>query len=240
MFKLKSVTIILISVIFLALTAAIRANVILSKKEAVKIKPLLPTTYYIADEEKTSCVGHYRNVTYDGSEVSEIKTPQNDLIAKVCTRFFKVLCMEGTGILKDRGQGRQTVNWGGNKRFIIMDRCIYGLGVEKYCLLPYHTIAADLSEYKLNDIIYIPRTKGLTLPDGTAHNGLFVVRDTGGAFRGIGPQRVDLFVANETDSTNVFKNAGFHHRKPEKAYKLKGQSKENAIRELKDKFPNLY
>ena len=80
---------------------------IINSNDAKEIKPLLPTTYYIADEEKTSCVGPYGQHTYDGSEISEIKTPNNELIAKTCTRFFKVLCMEGTGILRDRGQGRQ-------------------------------------------------------------------------------------------------------------------------------------
>ncbi len=213
---------------------------IINSNDAKEIKPLLPTTYYIADEEKTSCVGPYGQHTYDGSEISEIKTPNNELIAKTCTRFFKVLCMEGTGILRDRGQGRQTINWAGDKRFIIMDKCTYGLGVDYLCLLPYHTIAADLSEHKVNDIIFVPRTKGLILPDGSTHNGIFVVRDTGGAFRGIGPQRVDFFIANESDSSNVFKRAGFHHKKPEKAYKLSGESKVSAIKLLKEKFPLLY
>ena len=121
-----------------------------------------------------------------------------------------------------------------------MDKCTYGLGVDYLCLLPYHTIAADLSEHKVNDIIFVPRTKGLILPDGSTHNGIFVVRDTGGAFRGIGPQRVDFFIANESDSSNVFKRAGFHHKKPEKAYKLSGESKVSAIKLLKEKFPLLY
>ena len=88
------------------------------------IPDLYPTTYYIADEDKTSCVGKYRNVVYDGTERTDVLTPAGETIATVCTRFFKVLCMEGTGILKDRGQGKFTINWAGNKRFKKVKKCI--------------------------------------------------------------------------------------------------------------------
>jgi len=212
----------------------------LNNEHFVPIKDLLPTTYYITDEEKTSCKGMYRRINYDGSEVSEVLTPEGQLIAKVCTRFYKTLKMEGTGVLKDRGQGRLTVNWAGNSRFRVMTKCKMGMGVGSYCLLPFHTIAADLVEHKTGTVIFIERAKGIVLPDGSTHNGIFEVRDTGGAFRGIGPQRVDLFIANQDDSENVFRDAGFHHRKPEKAYRLKGKALEDAKRYLRNKFPDLY
>jgi len=230
----------LIAAIFLFNTPQIFSANIYQNKGQRKIPNLFPTTYYIADEAKTLCTGRYRNQEYNGNERSEVLDPSGEPIATVCTRFFKVLCMEGTGVLKDRGQGKLTINWAGNKRFKIVKKCIYGLGVGSYCLLPYHTIAADLKAHKVGSIISIPRAKGLVLPDGSTHNGIFVVRDTGGAFRGIGPKRIDIFVGKETDYDNVFSRAGFHHRRPEKAYRLDGPHRELAIEKLKEKFPNLF
>ena len=45
--------------------------------------------------------------TYNGDEVTDVITPDGELIVEVCTRFFKVLSMEGTGRLKDRGQEKR-------------------------------------------------------------------------------------------------------------------------------------
>ena len=45
---------------------------------------------------------------------------------------------------------------------------------------------------------------------------------------------------NEDDDRNVFRAAGFHHRKGEEAYILTGQAKKDAVLFLKNKFPELY
>ncbi len=208
--------------------------------DQIPIPGLLPTMYYIANESETSCTGRYNGNDFNGSEVTEVLTPEGNLIAKVCTRFFKVLSMEGTGILSDRGQGELTVNWAGNYRFKVMDKCVHGEGVEGLCLIPYHTIAADLSVYPVGTMIYMPRAEGLSLPDGRTHNGIFVVRDTGGAFRGVGAKRIDLFVGIESDRDNIFSRIGMNHRTNEKAFKLEGKRKASAQEFFKNTFPDLY
>lgn len=208
--------------------------------DLVKIENLLPTTYYLAQEETTSCKGKYGDTTYDGTEISEVKSRDGKVIAKVCTRFYKVLCMEGSGLLKDRGQGTITVNWAGKFKFEAQTKCKYGHGVRATdCLLSHHTIAADNKVHKIGDIIYIPDANGLILPDGTIHQGYFIVLDTGGSFVGIGGKRVDLFVGLETDYDNIFKTAGFSHKKPIKAYKVIGNAKKEALKYLKEKFGDL-
>ena len=85
--------------------------------DQVPLPDVSPTTYFIADEENVACTGRYLGVDYLGDEVSEVLTPDGDLIAEVCTRFLKFLSMEGTGRLKDRGEGSVTVNWAGEYRF---------------------------------------------------------------------------------------------------------------------------
>ena len=127
--------------------------------DQIPVPDLRPTMYYIANESETSCVGRYNGNDFDGSEISEVLTPEGDLIAKVCTRFFKVLSMEGTGVLSDRGQGELTVNWAGKFRFRVMDKCTFGEGVKGLCLIPYHTIAADLTVYPVGTMMYIPRPR---------------------------------------------------------------------------------
>ena len=210
----------------------------------MKIKDLLPTVYNVADEAKVACKGWYGRKNsrklYTGKEKEKILTRNGEEIATVCGRYYAVLAMEGTGYLKNRGRGPITVNWDGDYKYRIVDGCIYGEGVERICLLPFHTIAADLKEHAVGKIIYVPRAKGLRLPDGTLHSGLFVVRDTGGAFIDIGPQRVDLFISSQTIEDNIFGKAGFDHHRPEEAYEVTGEKREEAIRFLQQKFGDLF
>ena len=103
-----------------------------------------------------------------------------------------------------------------------MENVRSGEGVQKnLCLIPYHTIAADLRSHELGSVVFIPKA-GTMLPDGRIHNGLFLVRDTGGAFRGRGFNRIDLFVGNQNDENNIFIKAGMSHRQKFAAYRLEG------------------
>lgn len=155
--------------------------------------------------------------------------------------FAAVLAMEGTGILSKKNGG-MTVNWAGNFRYKVMKKCRYGLGVRNLCLLPFHTLAADNKVHKAGDIIYIPFVKNakIELPDGTIHSGLFQVRDTGGAFQGVGSKRVDMFVHTQNDSNNVFVNKKIHKPNQFTAFKLIDESKDQAVKYLREKFPDIY
>lgn len=211
----------------------------------MKINDLLPTMYYTAEEEKVSCAGKYGTSTYTGTEQSQIIDMSGNVIATVCTRFYRVLLMEGSAILRDRGQGRIGVNYstkiGEERRYHRLERCILGEGVKRnLCLLPYHTLATDNDIHAIGDIVFIPSVVGLKLPDGTQHDGYFIVRDTGGAFNGVGAQRVDMFTGLDPDYDNAFQRAGFNHRKPIAAYKIKGDSAEVVREKLRLKFGDLY
>jgi 3D (Asp-Asp-Asp) domain-containing protein len=217
----------------------------IDERDMAKIADLLPTMYYTPREDGVKCKGRYGRVMYRGNERSKVLTPEGKLIATVCSRFASTLLMEGSGILTDRGNGEIAVNYGrrikGQPRYYPLERCKFGEGIHRdLCLLPYHTIAADNKIHKIDEIIYIPEAKGLHLPDGTVHEGFFIVRDTGGAFNGIGSQRVDLFTGSDPDYSNVFQKAGFHHKRPMDAFKIKGDSAEVIRQKLKDQFGELY
>lgn len=212
-----------------------------SPADFIRIPDLLPTTYYIAQEKRTNCKGKYGQTTYDGSERSQVRSPDGKVIATVCTRFYRVLTMEGSAVLNSR----ISINYGGRvnnePRFYVLNRCVYGEGVRRnLCLLPYHTLAADNKVHAIGDILYVPKVKGLLLPDGSVHEGYFIVRDTGGAFTGIGGKRVDMFTGLEPDYSNVFQRAGIHHKNPMEAYKIKGDSAELVKDRLKERFGDLY
>jgi 3D (Asp-Asp-Asp) domain-containing protein len=214
-------------------------------EEFSQIAELKPTMYYVPQEDAIKCEGRYRSVEYTGAEKSNVLDPEGRVLATVCTRFLKTLDMEGTGILKDRGAGKVTVNFAarvdGEIRYRAVKRCIYGEGIRPdLCLLPYHTIAADNKVHKINEIIYIPRAEGIVLPDGTLHEGYFIVRDTGGAFDGIGAQRIDLFTGLEPDINNVFSRAGFNHNTPMEAFKVNGESAEIIRERLQARFGDIY
>jgi 3D (Asp-Asp-Asp) domain-containing protein len=214
-------------------------------KDFKVIPSLQPTTYYIAQENKTSCSGKYGGVTYKGKERTRLLELDGSYIATVCTRFYKVLSMEGSAILKSRGAGKFAVNYSGVKnkqvRFHVLSRCKYGEGVKKdLCLLPYHSLAADLSVHKVGDVIYIPLVRGMRLPDGSSHDGFFIVRDTGGAFRGVGGRRVDMFTGTAPDNNNLFINAGFDRRRPMKAYKVRGVTADQIREDLQHQFRSIY
>jgi 3D (Asp-Asp-Asp) domain-containing protein len=215
--------------------------------DSQKISNLLPTTYFVPQEKNISCVGQYGGTgpVYNGKEKSQILELDGSLIATVCTRFLRYLNMEGSAILKDRGHGEVAINYSGvvgsQKRFHALDRCSFGEGTRRdLCLLPYHTLAADNKVHKIGDVIYVPKADGIVLPDGSIHEGFFIVRDTGGAFTGVGGQRVDMFTGTDPDNDNKFREAGFQKTNPLEAYKISGASAEAIKLRLKDKFEELY
>ena len=99
---------------------------LLHDTELKKVPYVHPTTYFVADEEHYKC---------KAADLVSLKDTKNRELAKVCKRFMKALVMEGTGVLKDRGEGRKTVNGSlvesGEKVFIAyepdgvnLERCV--------------------------------------------------------------------------------------------------------------------
>lgn len=93
-----------------------------------------------------------------------------------------------------------------------MGTCKTAFGARGTCLTPYISIAADLSVYRLGDIIEMPAMKGkkIRLPDGGSflHPGYFIVEDSGGAIRG--KNRFDFFTGAHgmRNSKNAFGTQG--------------------------------
>ena len=86
----------------------------------------------------------------------------------------------------------------GNVRFYISEVFKYGKGSFNNPLVPYKSIACP-REFKNNHKFFIPDAKGVVLPDGSTHNGVFVCHDRGGAIKG---NHIDTFLGLIDYSTN--------------------------------------
>ena len=171
-----------------------------------EMKALSPTVYYtqVMDMDKV-CLPRERKVTFLDAKYMDIGP--RDLISKknkpisVCSSDYKNCGVEGScalvngyesilqqlangnfEIINYQAQGKKT----GRYYFshIEEDRCPYGLGKRNICLDPFFSVAADLSFYKLGDVIYVSALEGVKLPTGEVHNGYMIVRDRGGAIKG--------------------------------------------------------
>jgi hypothetical protein len=149
-----------------------------------------PTIYYIPqfDQASQSCAL---------SEQKKIKDKSNTLLFSVCESVYKACLLQGTCLIKN-GSEATLINVGEKinteYRFVKVQNssCRYGFGSSPHiCLDPFFSVAADLTKYKLGDVIYIPSLKGLVLPDSTLHSGYVIVRDSGSAIKGYG--RFDFF-----------------------------------------------
>lgn len=88
----------------------------------------------------------------------------------------------------------------------------YGLGNKSNHLVPYVTIACDQGTVsnssrwlnggfmKFGQRIFIPEAKGVKLPDGKTHDGIFQCGDTGGK---ITSNHIDVFIGFATSDSNA-------------------------------------
>ncbi|MEN0059406.1 MAG: 3D domain-containing protein [Bdellovibrio sp.] len=167
---------------------------------------LKPTVYYfvIKDEDKKPC---------DEDEKTSLIDAQGKKLLTVCRETLDACLMQGSCGVKQKGK-TQTFNvmgrYEGQDRFFRIDQeeCRFGYGVRSSCLEPFYTLAADLSIYTPGEVIYIPAVVGLELPDGSKHDGYFVIRDKGRGIKGRG--RFDFFTGHYSwnSSKNPFKQLG--------------------------------
>lgn len=163
----------------------------LSLEESKKL--ITPTVYYIPVYDQT---------TLACADRKSIRDTKGITIATVCKNVFDSCVMQGTCQIR-QGAESTLVNVSSvvqsERRFSVLKSnvCKFGTGSTKgqntkpICLDPYYSVAADLSLYAVGTVIYIPSVVGTAMPDGTLHDGYFVVRDSGSAIKGYG--RFDFF-----------------------------------------------
>lgn len=176
------------------------------------------TFYWVADEKE-----------YPGERpVERIHGRDGDVLGTFGERFARALRMEGTGrtaggtllnwagrhcgpprrvverVRDRRGRLRRQVRMEPTSCFVALDptRYPFGMGVQGYRLIPYRTVAVDLSRIPPATPLFVPEMVGVRLPDGTRHDGCVVAVDTGGGIRGA---RLDFFVPTQAEFREAFR-----------------------------------
>ncbi len=72
---------------------------------------------------------------------------------------------------------------------------------------PMRTLAVDPTFIPRRTVVFIEETVGMTMPDGSKHDGLWYASDTGGAIKG---QRIDLFTGQGSGSMGQFLKRGLN------------------------------
>lgn len=181
--------------------------------EAERAKYITPTIYYISNYSDNS-------VCSDMTTIYLRKNKGNVVKMSLCRKAQESCTMQGSCFINVDGQ-QTLINYhkkiNGTVQFMIVDRslCKFGLGdssdpKQSYgtmCLDPFYSVAADTSIYPLGTVVYVPAVRGTSVPDGSIHDGYFIVRDTGGNINGRG--RFDFFTGvNRLNKNNPFSNLG--------------------------------
>ncbi len=178
---------------------------ILTQEEKQKLATT--TIYYIetfAAKDMTSC---------SDSEKTNLLDRSSRVFVRACKKVFDSCLMEGTCLVTIQNKLRMlnvdgVVNNIHRFRDITNNECKYGRGAsadqitsyKSMCVDPFYSVAADLDIYNLGDVIYLPVVRGTVLPDGTTHDGYFIVRDNGGGIKGYG--RFDFFTGFFTNQNS--------------------------------------
>ncbi len=196
-----------------------------------------PTIYYVPQYDLAE-------QTCEVSSRRPMKAKDGSVLFMVCESIYGSCLLQGTCEIKNE-QGRVLVNIAGKEnseyKFSKVQNkiCKYGYGAGKaVCLDPFYSVAADLTIYRLGQVIYIPTMVGLQLPDGTKHDGYFIVRDSGGNIKGYG--RFDFFTGffSNHKVSNPFAQIGFAGKETHVLYYV--MKAEEALNILKKRnYPSL-
>jgi peptidoglycan/xylan/chitin deacetylase (PgdA/CDA1 family)/3D (Asp-Asp-Asp) domain-containing protein len=152
------------------------------------------TTYYYVPNE----------TDYPPLENSSVKDISGQVLSTVNSQFKKDVDVEGTGIIRSG----KTINFAGRVNSEIRYRyskARWGWGIGACELKPFHTIAVDANMIPLGTVVYIPKAKGMKLPDGSVHDGIFYAEDIGSA---INHMHIDMFASEGLSSGKVYESAG--------------------------------
>lgn len=183
--------------------------------EAEKAKYITPTIYHISDYSSAKA-----SQCSEKAELNLRKSKDNIVKIPVCRQVLKGCTLQGSCYIQVDGQ-KTLINYhkkvNGAVQFMLVDKsvCKHGLGdssdskqnFKAMCLDPFYSVAADTSIYPLGTVVYIPSVRGTAIPDGSVHDGYFIVRDSGGNIDGRG--RFDFFTGDVgLNASNPFSNLG--------------------------------
>jgi 3D (Asp-Asp-Asp) domain-containing protein len=113
----------------------------------------------------------------DISKIDSLKDKEGKLIKAVSAEFYRKLIDQENGKLKD-GRLVHLVKTGDEQQYFKTVKNVkYGVGIKNYQLIPYRSVAVNPGEILLGSVLFIPQAAGTPMPDGTFHDGYFLVHD---------------------------------------------------------------
>lgn len=141
-----------------------------NQTEAQRLLRVTVKNYFIPSERE-----------FSGTNTTPLLDRNGTLIAEVNSTFATsnetgTLLTERVGILRDGTVVTydQTIN--GIRRYSVLSSGV-GVGKTGIPLSPFRSIAVDTSVIPLGSLVEIQRTRGMTLPDGSKHNGIWRADD---------------------------------------------------------------
>ncbi|MHA1564248.1 MAG: 3D domain-containing protein [Alphaproteobacteria bacterium] len=84
----------------------------------------------------------------------------------------------------------------------------YGIGSTGCALVPMRSAAVDPEVIRVGSKLLIAETRGIRLPDGSLHDGIWEAVDIGTSIKG---KRIDLFTGEGIGSMEVPRGSGLNH-----------------------------
>jgi 3D (Asp-Asp-Asp) domain-containing protein len=147
---------------------------------------------------------------FPAGEDASFLTSDGTVLHKTSKAFLSAAALQGTAQLSD---GRILMIDGRRKgppRWKISPHG-YAVGFSGCKLVPFRSVAVDRRIVPMGSQLHIEATRGMKLPDGKLHDGVWYAVDTGGRIRN---NRVDLFVGAGKTPLSVPIDHGIKHLQP--------------------------
>lgn len=172
---------------------------------------LMPTTYStsVVDGTELQC---------PANKIMAVRQKDGKKIIDLCKKDRQNCMFEGSCVIRtlDGMIGITYVKYSEELEEAVFTKydvgnCPFGIGYTGACVDPYFSVAADLNEYKIGEVLYIEKLKGLQLPTGEVHDGYVIVRDSSiYHMSGVGAEAVVFFTGfqNDRSAKNIFAKIG--------------------------------
>jgi 3D (Asp-Asp-Asp) domain-containing protein len=161
-----------------------------------QVHGLRATLYYTALERD-----------YVQGSSAEFRDVSGNILRRGSEEFFQAASIEGSARFEDG----QVLNYhrriGGDVRWMNIDAEL-GLDARGCELVPFRSAAVDPAAVALGTVMLVEETRGMLLPDGSAHDGMWIAADTGDSILG---DRIDLYTGAGMGSMVTPRSHGILH-----------------------------
>lgn len=147
---------------------------------------------------------------YPSGNRAKFRGVNGEVLATGSHEFLRAATIEGSAVFADDTVLNIVFEVGGEMRWqrVWTD---YGIDARGCPLVPFLSAAVDPAVIPLGARLMIAETRGMALPDGKQHDGIWIATDTGA---GIDGHRIDLFAGRGIASLRVFEKAGIDYLRP--------------------------